>query len=31
MSGGAPNSPDSRGKAVRDWERETEQGQQLGR
>jgi len=31
MSSGAPNSPDSRGEAIRDWERETEQGQQLGR
>ena len=31
MSGGAPQSPDSRGEAIRDWERETEQGRQLGR
>ena len=31
MSSGAPNSPDSRGEAIRDWERETEQGQQRGR
>jgi type IV secretion system protein VirB10 len=31
MSSAAPNSPDSRGEAMRDWERETEQGQQLGR
>ena len=31
MSSGAPNSPNGRGEAIRDWERETEQGQQLGR
>lgn len=31
MSGGAPQSRDSRGEAIRDWERETEQGRQLGR
>lgn len=31
MSSGAPTSPDSRGEAIRDWERETEQGRQPGR
>jgi type IV secretion system protein VirB10 len=31
MSSGTPNSPDGRGEAIRDWARETEERQQLGR